>query len=85
MSGASPSCPAVAPGTTAAKLNRANYDLAAMKVFNNTLVKIHDNYVDQTRIDHWVKTGAHMSPTVKKLLAGKPAGTLAGTPTAAAQ
>ena len=41
--------------------------------------------VDQTRVDHWVKTGAHMSPTVKKLLAGKPAGTLAGTPTAAAQ
>lgn len=28
--------------------------------------------VDKARLDHWVKTGAHMSATVKKLLAGAP-------------
>lgn len=25
--------------------------------------------VDQARVEHWVKQGAHLSPTVKKLLA----------------
>ena len=29
--------------------------------------------VDRERLDHWVKTGAHLSPTVKKLLANGPA------------
>jgi len=29
--------------------------------------------VDTTRLEHWVKTGAHMSATVKKLLASAPA------------
>ena len=26
--------------------------------------------VDRERVDHWVKTGAHLSPTVKNLLVG---------------
>jgi len=28
--------------------------------------------VDRQRLDHWVKTGAHLSPTIKKLLASGP-------------
>jgi carboxyl-terminal processing protease len=39
-----------APGTSASQL-RANYDLTSLKVFNQTLVKIRDNYVDPERID----------------------------------
>jgi carboxyl-terminal processing protease len=40
-----------APGTSAAKNNKANYDLSSLKVFSNTLVKVRDNYVDPTRVD----------------------------------
>src|SRR5262249_40178833 len=39
-----------APGTPPAKA-KGNYDLAALKVFNQTLVRIRDNYVDPTRVD----------------------------------
>ncbi len=39
-----------APGTPASKL-RDKYDLTSMKIFNQTLVKIRDQYVDPTRID----------------------------------
>ena len=39
-----------APGTPTTKV-KGNYDLAALKVFNQTLVRIRDNYVDPTRKD----------------------------------
>ena len=39
-----------APGTSAQKA-KTNYDLTALKIFNQTLVRIRDNYVDPTRVD----------------------------------
>src|SRR5215470_3501247 len=39
-----------APGTQPPKV-KSNYDLAALKIFNQTLVRIRDNYVDPTRVD----------------------------------
>ncbi len=38
-----------APGTPASKVK--SYDLSSLKVFNQTLVRIRDNYVDPTRVD----------------------------------
>src|SRR6185369_15876121 len=31
--------------------NQKPYDLTALRVFNNTLMRINDNYVDPTRVD----------------------------------
>ncbi len=39
-----------APGV-AATASKTTYDLTALKVFNNALVKIRDNYVDPTRVN----------------------------------
>jgi len=39
--------------------------------------------VDQARVDHWLKAGAHLSPTVKKLLAAGAPPAVAAAPAAA--
>jgi carboxyl-terminal processing protease len=39
-----------APGTPASK-TKTNYDITALKIFNQTVVKIRDNYVDPAKID----------------------------------
>jgi carboxyl-terminal processing protease len=39
-----------APGVTPTKV-KPGYDLVSLKVFNQTLVRIRDNYVDPTRVD----------------------------------
>src|SRR5215831_11372927 len=39
------------PSRAAAKDDKRPYDLAALRIFNNTLMKVNDSYVDPTRVD----------------------------------
>jgi carboxyl-terminal processing protease len=39
------------PSSAAQKDDKRPYDLAALRVFNNTLMRVNDSYVDPTRVD----------------------------------
>src|SRR5690349_6917988 len=39
------------PSSAAQKDDKRPYDLAALKVFNNTLMRVNDSYVDPTRVE----------------------------------
>src|SRR5947209_11531890 len=39
------------PLRAAAKEDKRPYDLAALRIFNNTLMRVNDSYVDPTRVD----------------------------------
>src|SRR6476620_6295441 len=42
---------ALEPAHAATKDDKRPYDLTALRVFNNTLMRVNDSYVDPTRID----------------------------------